>query len=46
MLTPLGTALLGLKTGQLFCWDLPSGPQSIFIVEVRYQPEASSDLDL
>jgi regulator of nucleoside diphosphate kinase len=45
VLTPIGSALLGLRSGQMFCWDLLSGPQSILIVEVRYQPEASGDLD-
>ena len=42
--TPLGSALLGLKTGQVFCWDQASGPTSIILVEVQYQPEASGNL--
>ncbi|HVK82741.1 MAG TPA: nucleoside diphosphate kinase regulator [Kofleriaceae bacterium] len=46
ILSPLGSALLGLRTGQLFDAELPSGKMSILVVEVRYQPEASGDLEL
>jgi regulator of nucleoside diphosphate kinase len=46
VLAPLGSALLGLRVGQLFDWQLPSGAKSIFLVEVRYQPEANGDFHL
>lgn len=46
VLAPLGTALLGLRVGQLFDAQLSSGPRSIFLVDVRYQPEANGDFHL
>lgn len=43
VLTPLGTALLGLSAGQSICWAGPDGrPVTITVVKVIYQPEANS----
>jgi regulator of nucleoside diphosphate kinase len=46
VLAPIGSALLGLKVGQLIQWELPSGMRSVFVVEIRYQPEANGDFHL
>lgn len=46
ILEPLGTALLGLRSGQWFVWDHWSGAKCIFVVELRYQPESAGDLHL
>jgi regulator of nucleoside diphosphate kinase len=34
VLAPMGTALIGLKTGQRFSWQMPAGVKSFLIVEV------------
>ncbi|KAB2900071.1 MAG: nucleoside diphosphate kinase regulator [Kofleriaceae bacterium] len=41
VLAPIGTALLGLRTGQTIAWRTPGGVREIRVVEVRYQPEAA-----
>lgn len=46
VLAPVGSALLGLKVGQQIEWQLPTGPRRVFVVEVRYQPEANGDFHL
>ncbi len=44
VLTPVGTALLGLRVGQSIAWELPGGGKRRYrIVEVPYQPEAAGD---
>jgi regulator of nucleoside diphosphate kinase len=46
VLAPIGSALLGLKVGQMIQWVLPTGVRSVFVVEIRYQPEANGDFHL
>jgi regulator of nucleoside diphosphate kinase len=46
VLAPIGSALLGLKVGQEIEWQLPSGRRRVFVVEIRYQPEARGDFHL
>ncbi len=46
ILSPLGSALLGLRVGQEFDWILPQGKRRVRILEVPYQPEASGDFSL
>ena len=46
VLAPIGSAVLGLKVGQQIEWQLPTGPRCVFVVEIRYQPEASGDFHL
>ncbi len=42
VLVPIGTALLGLRTGESIDWDLPDGKKQRYrIVAVPYQPEAA-----
>lgn len=41
ILVPVGTALLGLRTGQSIDWELPNGQKNRYrVVDVPYQPEA------
>jgi regulator of nucleoside diphosphate kinase len=47
VLSPVGSALLGLSVGQTIDWPLPRGQlKRIRVVEVVYQPEAAGDLHL
>ena len=43
ILAPIGTAMLGYKTGDTFEWDTPGGKRLIRVKEILYQPEASGD---
>ena len=43
ILAPIGTAMLGYKTGDTFEWDTPGGKRMIRVKEILYQPEASGD---
>jgi len=46
ILAPVGTALLGLTTGQTIDWPAPSGKTlKLTLLEVEYQPEAAGDFD-
>jgi len=46
VLAPIGSALLGLSTGQSIDWPLPDGRiKTLHIRKVLYQPEASGDVD-
>lgn len=46
ILAPVGTALLGLTTGQSIDWPAPSGKTlKLTLLEVEYQPEAAGDFD-
>lgn len=45
VLSPVGTALLGLKAGETAQWALPDGRSAALRVEaVLFQPEASGEL--
>ena len=41
VLAPIGTAMLGYKTGDTFEWDTPGGKRTLRVQEILYQPEAS-----
>jgi regulator of nucleoside diphosphate kinase len=43
VLSPLGSALLGLRVHQEFDWILPHGKRRVRVVSVPYQPEANGD---
>ena len=46
ILTPVGSALLGLSVGQGIDWDMPGGRRlRLRVNAVRYQPEADGALD-
>jgi regulator of nucleoside diphosphate kinase len=42
VLAPLGTALLGYRTGDIVEWYVPKGKRRLKVLEVLYQPEAAS----
>ncbi|SEM37490.1 GreA/GreB family elongation factor [Syntrophus gentianae] len=46
ILSPIGTALLGYRVGDIIEWNVPSGKKSLRIDEVVYQPEAAGDYHL
>jgi regulator of nucleoside diphosphate kinase len=41
ILAPIGTALLGYRTGDVIEWRVPKGIRRLKILEVLYQPEAA-----
>jgi regulator of nucleoside diphosphate kinase len=44
VLAPLGTALLGQRTGDVIDWKMPGGKNGLFVVRrVLYQPEAAGE---
>jgi regulator of nucleoside diphosphate kinase len=46
VMAPVGSALLGLRVGQLIAWRLPAGMRCMRVVELRYQPEAQGHFHL
>ncbi|TGK87993.1 nucleoside diphosphate kinase regulator [Leptospira bourretii] len=46
VLAPIGTAVLGYKTGDVIQWKFPGGENLFQITNVKYQPEASGDFHL
>ena len=46
VLAPIGTAVLGYRTGDTFTWQVPDGIRRLQVVRVLYQPEASGDYHL
>ncbi|MFA6412862.1 MAG: nucleoside diphosphate kinase regulator [Syntrophales bacterium] len=47
ILTPVGSALLGLRAGDIIDWPLPSGKICTYrVISVLYQPEADGRYDL
>jgi regulator of nucleoside diphosphate kinase len=43
VLTPVGTALLGLAVGQSIVWPFPDGTQHCLrVLKIIYQPEADN----
>lgn len=43
VLSPLGSALLGYKTGDTITFEVPKGTKKIRIDKIIYQPEASGN---
>ena len=46
ILSPLGTALIGYRTGDIIKWKAPAGLRRLKVEEVVYQPEAAGDYHL
>ncbi len=46
VLAPIGTAMLGYRTGSIIEWEVPSGLRRLKVEEVLYQPEAAGDYNL
>ena len=43
VLSPVGTAILGYRAGDVVNWEVPEGNVTIAIKSVVYQPEAAGD---
>ncbi len=43
VLAPVGTALLGYRTGDVVSWQVPGGIRKFRIEEMLYQPETEGD---
>jgi regulator of nucleoside diphosphate kinase len=46
ILSPIGTALLGYRAGDVVAWEMPRGTRRLRIDELVYQPEAAGDFHL
>ncbi len=46
VLSPLGSALLGYKTGSIISFDIPKGKKKMRIESILYQPEANGEYDI
>ena len=46
VLTPIGTALLGYKQGDIVEWVVPAGMAKLKVEKIVYQPEAAGDYHL
>ena len=46
VLAPIGTAILGYKSGDTIEWSVPSGLRRLKVDEILYQPEAAGDYEL
>ncbi len=46
ILAPVGTAIIGCRTGDVIEWPVPSGIRKLKIEKVIYQPEAAGDYHL
>jgi regulator of nucleoside diphosphate kinase len=44
--SPVATALIGFRVGDLIEWMVPGGLKKISIVGISYQPEAAGDYTL
>ncbi len=44
--SPVGTAILGYREGDIIEWEVPSGITEIYIKKLIYQPEAAGDYHL
>ncbi len=46
VLAPIGTAILGYRTGDQVEWEVPNGVVRLRVEKLLYQPEAAGDFDL
>lgn len=46
VLAPVGTAILGYRTGDVLDWKVPGGVVRLKVEKILYQPEAAGDYDL
>ena len=46
ILSPLGTALIGYRSGDIIKWKAPAGVRRLRVEEIVYQPEAAGDYHL
>lgn len=43
ILAPVGTALIGYRTGDTITWQVPGGARRFKVGKILYQPEAAGD---
>lgn len=43
VLAPVGTAIVGSRTGDLIDWPVPAGIRRLLVEDVLYQPEKAGD---
>ncbi|MDU0458617.1 MAG: nucleoside diphosphate kinase regulator [Geobacteraceae bacterium] len=46
VLAPIGTAMIGYRTGDRITWQVPSGIKILKVKRILYQPEAAGDYHL
>jgi regulator of nucleoside diphosphate kinase len=46
VLAPIGTAILGYRSGDTIEWPVPSGLRKLKIEKILYQPESAGDREL
>jgi regulator of nucleoside diphosphate kinase len=46
VLAPIGTAILGYRSGDTIEWPVPSGVRKLKVDEILYQPEAAGEYGL
>ncbi|BCS52805.1 nucleoside diphosphate kinase regulator [Geobacter sp. SVR] len=46
VLAPIGTAMIGYRTGDTITWQVPGGTRRFKVRKVLYQPEAAGDYHL
>lgn len=46
VLAPIGTAMIGYRTGDRIKWRVPSGIKKLKVKRILYQPEAAGDFHL
>lgn len=46
VLAPIGTAILGYRTGDIIDWKIPAGTIKLKVEKILYQPEAAGNYEL
>jgi len=46
VLAPIGTAILGYRTGDIIEWKVPAGTVKLKVEKILYQPEAAGNFEL
>jgi regulator of nucleoside diphosphate kinase len=46
VLAPIGTAMIGYRTGDCITWRVPGGMKKLRVQGILYQPEAAGDFHL
>ncbi|MDD2310846.1 MAG: nucleoside diphosphate kinase regulator [Desulfuromonadaceae bacterium] len=46
VLAPIGTAMIGYRTGDRITWAVPGGVKNLKVKKILYQPESAGDFHL
>lgn len=46
VLAPIGTAMIGYRTGDRITWPVPGGVKKLKVKKILYQPESAGDFHL